>query len=315
MHYILITLLLSFSLTAIEQSIVPTMEKYETLSTLSQDKFAPGQWIEIKALLAQKEQKIRLMTYNMLYDLWSHGLQPDDQWPSRIPRILELIAEAHPDIIAPQELLNEQISSLQTALADEYDYFSQTPSSEESSGLFVKRSRFVIIKGERLDQKLTKVVLQDQQTGLKFVVYNTHLAFGKIAKREQEAQRIAELVAAENLPTIVTGDLNTFPARLDLGKLPFFDGSYILRLLTAHNLRDALDRSLLGHLGPLSTFTNDPSGVTPFSGTGTPGVFLDHILVTQDVKVILHAVQPATVEGHYPSDHMPLFMDFVLDSR
>ena len=94
--------------------------------------------------------------------------------------------------------------------------------------------------------------------------------------------------------------------------MPFFDGDYIHRILTKGSLRDTRELSLLGHVGPISTFTNDPDDVHPFQGRGTPGVFLDHIYATKDVTILLHAVQPATVQGEFPSDHMPLIVDFII---
>jgi endonuclease/exonuclease/phosphatase family metal-dependent hydrolase len=82
--------------------------------------------------------------------------------------------------------------------------------------------------------------------------------------------------------------------------------------LTANNLIDARTISLLGHFGPLGTFTNRPGDGVPFKGTGTPGVFLDHIFVSKDIAVIAHAVEPVTFNNLFPSDHMPLFIDFII---
>ena len=69
----------------------------------------------------------------------------------------------------------------------------------------------------------------------------------------------------------------------------------------------------MGHLGPIVTFTNSPENGVPFKGTGTPGIFLDHILVSKGLSVLIHAVQPGTVGGYFPSDHMPVLIDFVVD--
>lgn len=109
------------------------------------------------------------------------------------------------------------------------------------------------------------------------------------------------------------GDLNTFPHRLDLDKLPFYDGDYAHRLFTQGGLKDAASLSLLGHLGPYSTFTNHPGSGFPFRGTGTPGVFLDHIYVSKGLTVLIHAVQGGTVNGLFPSDHMPVIIDCLED--
>jgi endonuclease/exonuclease/phosphatase family metal-dependent hydrolase len=78
-------------------------------------------------------------------------------------------------------------------------------------------------------------------------------------------------------------------------------------------LRDAKDLYILDHLGPISTFSNAPDDVVAFKGTGTPGVFLDHIYVSKDITVLIHAVQPGKVNGDFPSDHLPVLIDFIID--
>src|SRR5205085_1931272 len=93
--------------------------------------------------------------------------------------------------------------------------------------------------------------------------------------------------------------------------LPYYDGNYIFKILTSKSLRDAHDTALIGTLGPMATYTNREGSPLPFQGTGTPGVFLDHILVGGNILVLLQAVQPALVDGHFPSDHMPLVVDCV----
>lgn len=91
--------------------------------------------------------------------------------------------------------------------------------------------------------------------------------------------------------------------------MPFFDGNYMLRLITAKSLSNARDVALIGTLGPISTYTNKPGSVLPFQGTGTPGIILDHIFVTKQLSVLTACVQPAQVDGRYASDHLPVVVD------
>jgi endonuclease/exonuclease/phosphatase family metal-dependent hydrolase len=44
-------------------------------------------------------------------------------------------------------------------------------------------------------------------------------------------------------------------------------------------------------------------------------VILDHIYVAGAVEVLLHAVEPARVDGHFPSDHMPLIADLLFPKQ
>lgn len=113
------------------------------------------------------------------------------------------------------------------------------------------------------------------------------------------------------MPVVFMGDLNTFPNRPDMS-FPALDGDYVDQILTKKTLHDSLHVSVGGHVGPISTFTNKDPDVIPFQGTGTPGVFLDHIYVSKEITVLMHAVQPGTVDGHFPSDHMPVVVDCVL---
>jgi endonuclease/exonuclease/phosphatase family metal-dependent hydrolase len=62
----------------------------------------------------------------------------------------------------------------------------------------------------------------------------------------------------------------------------------------------------------MSTFTNEGQDPAAFKGVGTPGVFLDHIFVTKDLTVLVHAVQPVKVDGCFPSDHMPIVVDLIV---
>ena len=66
-------------------------------------------------------------------------------------------------------------------------------------------------------------------------------------------------------------------------------------------------------LTPISTFTNNQTSVQPFQGTGTPDIILDHIYVSEKVTVLTHAVEHGTVDGHFPSDHMPVLIDFLVN--
>ena len=109
----------------------------------------------------------------------------------------------------------------------------------------------------------------------------------------------------------ISGSLNTFPNWPETC-FPALDGDFVDKVLTKKTLKDSYAQALVGHVGPISTFTNNPPGVEPFEGTGSPGVFLDHIYVSPGIAVLLHAVQPATVDKHFPSDHMPVIIECIV---
>ena len=223
-----------------------------------------------------------------------------------------------PDIMGTQELEPDQVADLLPLIDDRYTFISINTDTGEQDGIFFKKSRFHLHKEEIFEMSptttpLTMVQLEDRKTGKYVAILNAHFSFSYIEKRTSQARYVAKKVESlvEHIPVIFMGDLNTFPNRLDKG-FPAFDGDYVAKILTKKSLKDSLDASVLGHVGPIGTFTNNYPGIIPFEGTGTPGVFLDHIYVTSGITVLLHAVQPATVDGHFPSDHMPVVIDCVV---
>lgn len=330
MRKIIIGIALAFSCVifigeSVENSIIPTMEKFEQLDNLPVKKYSNNQYIEIASSLNRKDERIRLVTYNVLFNLYDHNLDEVNRWPKRLPRIVELIDEMQPDVLSVQELYTSQFKDLMPHIEHAFSFYSRTSEDGELNGIFYRKDRFEVIDSKVWSmtdtpevpggETLTMLQLKDLKTGQRVAVFNTHLAFSKIDKRDFQARFIAEHLEsfAEEMPLILTGDLNTFPNRLDLEKLPFCDGDYVHRILTKGDLKDAKDVSILGHLGPLSTFSNAPDEGIPFKGTGTPGVFLDRIYVSKGINVLMHAVQPGTVDGHFPSDHLPVIIDLIVE--
>lgn len=325
---VLLTIFLSFSLyleSTVENSIIPTMEKFECVANLPKEKFSKNQYLEIISALSHRNESIRLATYNVLFNICDDQLEVVNRWPQRLPRIVEIIHDMQLDIIGVQELYTSQLNDLLPHLEDTYAFFSRSCENGELSGIFYRKDRFEVIETNVFymtptptipsSQTLTMVKLKDVKTGLKFAVFNVHLAFSRVDKRDFQTQFISEHIEeyAGGYPIILTGDFNSFPNRLDLGKLPFYDGDYMHRLLTQGALKDAKDVSILGHVGPLSTFSNKGESPVAFKGKGTPGVFLDHIYVSKNIHVLMHAVQAGTVNGHFPSDHLPVIIDFFIE--
>lgn len=299
----------------VENSIISTIELHECPENLAIQKLTKSQHEEICAALARKDEKIRLLTYNMLFNLYDHNLEEENRWPNRLPRLVELIEETKPDVIDTQELYPDQAAALSELIAETYDFFPGHKDPDgESYGIFYRKERFELVKAS-MKYPLSMVQLKDLKTEKIVAVFNTHMPLSNIEKREANARLIAARLESysQQMPVIFTGDLNTFPARFDLPDLPFYDGDYIHRILASGSMKNAKEVSLLGHFGPISTFTNDETGHTPFKGTGTPGIILDHIYVSKGLTVLAHGVQAATVNGHYPSDHMPVLIDFFID--
>lgn len=300
---------------AVENSIVPVMEHFECIDNLPANKLTKNQFAEISEALAKKADKIRLMTYNMLFNICDHNLAEENRWPNRLPRIVELIHAMQLDIICTQELYPDQVKEITELLQDDFAFFAgQKDPDGESYGIFYRKERFELLES-KIDYPLSVIQLKDLKTDKIFSVFNTHLPFANMEKRETNVHHIVKTLTpiSNEMAVIFTGDLNAFPARLELKGLPFYDGDYLHRILSSGSLKNAHTQSLLGHFGPISTFTNkDSADTTPFLGTGTPGIILDYIYVSDKVLVLTHGVEKGTVDGHFPSDHMPVVMDFLL---
>lgn len=310
---------------AVENSIIPLVEKFEKIENISAKKYSKMQFEEISAALSRKQESLRIVTFNTLFHLYDHNLSAENRWPQRLPRIVEVLAEMQPDVMGVQELYPSQLNDLMPYLEEDYAFFAYPCEDGEMNGIFYRKERFEVVKSQvwymteipdvPSSETLTMLQLKDQLTGKVFALLNTHLAFSKVDKRGFQANFIGDHIdrVSKEMPVFLTGDMNTFPHRLDLEKLPFYDGDYVHRVLMKHSLYDSREMSVLGHLGPYSTFTNNSDDGVPFKGTGTPGVFLDHIYISKGITVLIHAVQPGTVGGLFPSDHLPVLIDAIID--
>ncbi len=312
----------------VEDSVVPAMNGRE----IEVGKYSRQQLAE----MAVEGPLIRVMSYNMLMDtpMCNARVEEADLWPHRLPRIVEYLELAQPDVIAAQELMHHQVEELLAEIGQVYAWYGVGEKDGDKrgqhNGLFYRFERFELLTGRVLwisptpgqcskdpyegrARTLTGIHLRDLVTDKDFVVTSCHLSFGSADARAYGAAFINRAIEPLEMPIVVAGDFNTFPNLPDRTHLPFFDGSYLEQVLSSQRLTDARRLSLYGHFGPLSTFTNNPGSGKAFVGNGEPGVLLDHIYVTDGITVVSHGADPVQVDGHYPSDHMPILVDLVLN--
>ena len=329
--FLTLFLFFTFPLFSLENSIVSQIEALESGKALTPEKYGAHQYQEILSAIAKKKERVRVVSYNVLFNLYDHNLKEPYKWPQRAPRVIKMIEEMQPDLLGIQELYPEQRDDLLKALKEKYAFFSKPAGDGELSGIFYNKHRFKVLDSRVLflsdkgpnhpaSETLTLLHLQDNITEQPLAIFNTHLSFSKVEKRIAQAKKIHQFISLfhkthPDVALILTGDLNTFPNCPDLTALPFYDGDYTQNLIKKDLFHDAKDRAILGHIGPLSSFTNKDEDPAPFRGTGTPGIFLDHIYVSADVTVLLHAVNPATEDSLWPSDHMPLIADIALPEK
>lgn len=306
-----------------DPTILPAMEEVEC-----------GHWRANKYNREQIERlesidlanKRRLVSYNVLYPDYRGSLtDPDYTLAKRIPRIMEWLACAKPDILLLQELHPQLLDSL----AKSYTFIGkrQTKAGVPNEWVGVAfRSEVYACENMTLSliddpyvagvqRALVVVVFKDLHTGKRLQVATAHTSF---SHPDSRLYFLRQLIATldPTLPTMVGGDLNTF-SHLTLSSVPFLDGDYLWHQFRKAGFWVAKEVALLGHFGPLSSFTNDPSRASPdpFCGEGTPGIVLDPVFVKGAIVVVAHGIDPAQVDGYYPSDHMPVIVDFLLEEE
>jgi endonuclease/exonuclease/phosphatase family metal-dependent hydrolase len=334
----------------IVDSVVPLIEKLENVPP---KKYSENHFSEIQAVLERKNQKVRIVTFNILFDLFDNELRDKTHsWPERLPRVVTSIENMHPDVLCLQEVYPAQLRDLQDRIGNTFASFVGKSSTGEINAIFYNKERFELdldtyhdgsmnLSSDSLampispkDDKTvsqipdflpldlepgTRLVmahLREKMTGKRFAVISTHLTFYRINSREEQAKFILGIVQrlhALNKTVLLAGDFNTFPNRPDIATLPFCDGDRIERIFTTA-MNNADDVALLGHVGPISTSTQDSlkAHAKPFDVVGTPGVIMDRIYVSPEVEVIVNAIEPSRVGGHFPSDHLPVIADVLL---
>lgn len=251
-------------------------------------------------------EPLRVMSLNVRYPSPKDG---PNLWELRRNLLVSVIRSRDPDLIGTQELFYEQGLYL-VAKLPAYAWFGRSRrgnQEDEHMGVFYKKDRFVLVEsgdfwlsetpetpgsmswGVSLPRMVTWGRFEDRRSGARFYLFNTHLPH-----RPQDAEarlRCAEVILSrlkplpKDAPVIVTGDFNA-PA-----------GSEVYKLLT-QELTDAW-AAAAERRGPEGTFHG-------FRGRPT-GPRIDWILFRGPWRVVTAETVTDHQEGHYPSDHFPVF--------
>ena len=74
---------------SLENSIVPQIETLEAGKEIDSKKYAAQQYEEILSAIARKKERIRIVTYNILFNLFDDTLEEPYKWPQRLPRVIK----------------------------------------------------------------------------------------------------------------------------------------------------------------------------------------------------------------------------------
>lgn len=273
---------------------------------------------------ARPKAKLRLMTYNMLYNAKEaeKELLPKHRWEQRKGRLGEYLAFAKADIIGSQELQEDQVPEVMELLGADYGCYGektrQNEGRSDTNAIFFNKNRVELLdaktvpyKDEKVENAFSCCWFKDKATGVKFVVLNTKLSWGSPDRRLAEAVQLNEFSQQFSEPLMVLGDFNIYPCTLHKRNI-FLDGEYVERALAGNNLHNAKSHSIFGYFGPLCSITNSKQTLEPFIGPELTGFVLDHIFVNDLVNVCTHGTDVAKVDGEYPSDHFPVIADVVM---
>lgn len=264
---------------------------------------------------------IRVMTFNVRYD------EPRDNanaWPHRKELVASMIRFHNADLVGVQEALKRQLDDLDSLLP-EYARVgvgrADGKTAGEYSAILYRKTRFMSLESSTFwlsetpnvpssgwdaayPRIVTWVKLKDLKTGKIFFHFNTHFDHRGDTARKESARLLLNRInqTAGDLPVVVTGDFN------------FTESSDGYQLLTGKSsgesersksaLRDTRYFSEHGHHGPTSTFNEFKALV--------PGMKIDYVFVKGSIRVIQHGVLSDTWDGRFPSDHLPVLAEIVI---
>ncbi|BBC30215.1 Endonuclease [Streptomyces graminofaciens] len=251
---------------------------------------------------------LSVMTFNLRF---ATTVDSTPTWAVRRPVMRELLRRQRPHIIGTQEGLYQQLRMIEQDLGGHYDWIGTGRgggSKDEFMAIFYDTRRLAPIEydhfwlsdtpytiasntwGADWLRMVTWVRFADLADGEReFYVLNTHLDSVSQYARERAAELIGETIAGFDraLPVIVTGDFNA--AAHDN---PVYD------LMLDAGLVDAWDEA-----GSRSPAYGTYHGYKPLKPDGRR---IDWILTTPGVKAHWAAMNTFSLDGMYPSDHLPV---------
>ncbi len=273
-----------------------------------------------RTAFSEDDAALRVMTFNIRQNVPADG---QNAWPHRKTYAASMIRFHKADLAGLQEVLRNQLDDL-TQLLPEYGWFGVGRDDGKDAGefmtIFYRKDRVQVLEQQTFwlaettdkpvkgwDAECFRVVtwgkFKDLKTGNIFYHFNTHFDHMGVVARRESAKLLLTSVEqiAGALPVIVTGDFNSTP---DSEPYKILTGS--LTENPAVKLVDAKSISLYPHHGPRGTFAGWKSENIPDAGT------IDYIFV-RNHRVLRHGTLSDVFDGWFPSDHMPVLAEVILD--
>ncbi len=267
------------------------------------------------------DESIRVMTFNIRLNTPADG---PNAWPYRKEIAASMIRFHQADIAGLQEALKDQVDDL-VSLLPEYDWFGVGRDDGREAGeymaVFYRSDRFEVVQDSTFwlsetpttptmgwDAACYRVVtwgqFKDLRTGKSFYLFNTHFDHRGEMARQESAKLLLESVneIAGDAPIVVTGDFNATPD----------DEPY--RIIT-EGLPDNISTRLIDTKGISQYPHHGPNGTwTGFeSANQTENRTIDYVFIKNNVTVIQHGTLSDSFDGRFPTDHMPVLSEILID--
>lgn len=257
-------------------------------------------------------QNIRIITYNIRYNNPGDGI---NAWPNRSQQVAALLEFHQADIFGLQEALIGQIQDINKQLPHmKWVGVGRDDGKEagEFSPLFYNSKKFKALKSgwfwlsqtpekpglgwdAACNRICTWLLLEADKKDQQFMVFNTHFDHQGMKARTESAKLILQKIKElnrDNLPVILTGDFNLTPEQEPI--------SVIIR-----ELKDSRSISKDAPYGPAGTFNG-------FKFDSPLKERIDYVFVNNLVEVKQYGVLSDSKDQRYPSDHLPVFVNFEL---
>ena len=283
-----------------------------------------------KAVVADSGKRASIECRIGTYNLLCPGSKPKNDgydWPVRRERMAETIADIGFDIFGVEEFdteIQNDLPSLVEKAGGDYEWFIFSPYDRDggvgrkAQGIAYRKERFTMLESHHFwlsptpdekskgwdEQKYTRgaccAIFKENKSGLRFFLMVSHMPLGKEANANVASVILerARMYNPENLPSFFVGDLNT---------------------------REWTESSKL-----FRTYWNDSFLTLPAEArTGSAGTFnkrgqnedmslaprIDYVYYRgEGVTPVGYTCDNRRFEGYYPSDHCPVYVDFIIDA-
>lgn len=251
---------------------------------------------------------LHVMTFNIRRRI-AAAPRRRDRWNARRPLVGELLRRERPSLLGVQEAMPDQAAAILEALGADFAFVGrgrETGGRGEGCPLFYDVRRLELLDWEQvalsdeplvagsrswgnpLPRMFVEATFRDRATSAEVTAINTHLDPFSGRSRVRAARALRLRAAAHGRPCVLTGDLNAPP-----------DSPTLRELLSGGGLEDAWTAART-RLTP--DWGTHPDYRPPRIGASR----IDWIAVTPGTTVERIAVNARTVDGAWPSDHLPV---------